>query len=68
MTSWLDFRREPLSNIPEVQILAPTFGNKGYLVECLDLECGFNQIAIESIEAEDLKAEHERWHEDGMPE
>ena len=63
MTTWLDFRSEPFSNVPEVEI-----DSFDLSVDCD--ECGFvgDRIALTFEEAEEIKQEHQQWHEDGMPE
>jgi hypothetical protein len=53
---------------PEVRVIEPTFGDKGFLVECLDLECGFNDLTGTKDEADEMKRTHEEWHRDGCPE
>ncbi|GHF92287.1 hypothetical protein GCM10018783_73960 [Streptomyces griseosporeus] len=57
-----------MSKVPEVHIVAPSFGDCGFLVDCWDLKCGFNDVVNTKEEAEELKTQHEEWHEDGMPE
>lgn len=54
-------------DVPPIQIISPTFGDKGFLVECLDLECGFNDIASTDEDAIEMKNNHVQWHADGMP-
>lgn len=57
-----------MSETPEIRIIAPDFGDQGFLTECLDLECGFNDVSNTRDEAQEAKIIHEEWHENGMPE
>lgn len=56
-----------MHDMPEIVIVDPTFGTMGYLVDCQDLNCGFNDVFPSREDAEDVKRQHQQWHEDGMP-
>jgi hypothetical protein len=68
-TTWLEFRSEPLSDVPEVMI---RINPKNYWrdIICNHERC-INTIVDftdDQDEAEDIKFQHMKWHEDGMPE
>lgn len=56
-----------MTEVPTVQIIPPVFGSKGFLVECLDLQCGYNDVAEDQDTAAEMRDKHVDWHENGMP-
>lgn len=67
MTTWLEFRSEPVSDVPEVKIELPN--TSGFItIECQSGPCSFKEEAETYPEAEQIRFDHQKWHEDGMPE
>lgn len=64
MTTWLEFRSEPLSEVPTVEIrkLDTTFE-----VVCTEITCDFQEEASDIEEADEIQSMHIHWHEEGMP-
>lgn len=68
MTTWLEFRSEPLSEVPEVEVEEVTPGK--FIIRCHDETCkasdsGWSDATSEEV-AEESKLWHVKWHEDGM--
>lgn len=70
MTTFLDWRPEPMMEVPEVRLvpLPPSENCKVVLVECLDLNCGYNNFADDKDSGEEERLKHIEWHEEGCPE
>jgi hypothetical protein len=66
MTTWLEFRSEPMSEVPEVEIQETGIPGK-FFVLCDDMECPVNLDHFTHDEAVDEVQRHKQWHEDGMP-
>ena len=71
MTTWLEFRGEPLSDLPEVMIREHAGGKDN---ESLDIICNSEHCidymvdwTFDQDEAEEIKLQHLKWHEEGMP-
>lgn len=52
------------NEVPEVNITPMHFGVR---VECNAGDCNWYADAVDNDEAEEFVAEHQQWHEDGMP-
>lgn len=72
MTAWLEFRSEPVVEVPEIEIRLQihTDINEGpeRTLSCNDLNCGWWDTAFTPAQAIEMKRSHLKWHEDGMPE
>lgn len=68
MTTWLDWRTEPLSDVPEIEIRQLSEGS-AFDVLCNHQVCEKHIVdwSFDKSEAEDMKLQHMKWHEDGMP-
>jgi hypothetical protein len=68
VTTWLEFRSEPLSDVPEViwEWKVKSLSVTELHVECE--VCGVIETDADFDEVDDLIAAHQKWHEDGMPE
>lgn len=72
MTAWIDFRSEPVSELPEVMIREHSGGKNN---ESLDVICN-HELCINYMvdwtfdqeEADEIRSTHLKWHEDGMQE
>ena len=73
MTTWLEFRAEPfVEAIPEIDIRLQIHTDIGEgperTLSCNDLNCGWWDVAFSPAGAIEARRNHQRWHEDGMPE
>jgi hypothetical protein len=71
MTSWLEFRSEPVNDVPEIESRLQIHTDIGEGPErtlaCSDVSCGWWDVAFSPAQAIELKRAHQQWHEDGMP-
>lgn len=70
MTTWLDFRSEPLSERPDIEILyvgTNENGERVHAANCPVESCEWAEISTLFSDMEELVSAHEQWHEDGMP-
>lgn len=81
MTSWIDWRTEPIMDIPNVEIIASTIQAVGwspnvpeefknthvtiYDVVCDDAQCVDVGFTNDFDEAERMRNSHVEWHENG---
>lgn len=64
VTSWLDFREEPIIEDDfTIDLILPP-GEQSY-IQC---SCGFIEGVTNEGDAEDSKYHHAKWHEEGCPE
>ena len=71
MTTWLDFRSEPVAQVPEIEEYVSSVG--GWSLTCTAPDCNWVDYATEFTadwieEMQEAIARHKQWHEDGMPE
>lgn len=74
MTTWLEFRSEPVTERPEIEIQATAVdgvidgtGQITYFAGCPISECKWGSVNTLYSELEEQVYAHEQWHEDGMP-
>jgi hypothetical protein len=68
--SWLDFRSEPLSNVPEIEEYINIYE---WSAKCTDENCNWHARGERSYvewmdDMHDDIARHKQWHEEGCPE
>lgn len=71
MTTWLDFRSEPMAERPEIEILYVGKNENDeyvYAASCPAEKCEWAEVIPSHSDIEDLVFAHEDWHENGMPE
>ena len=67
VTTWLDFRTEPLSDVPEIKINTVKGNPDITTAVCQDLFCNWFDTDSCKDDVESAAEIHRQWHEDGMP-
>ena len=67
MTVWLDFRTEPIMDVPEVSIVTIPGNPNITIAQCQALDCDWSDTDSCRDDVESGVAIHKQWHEDGMP-
>lgn len=67
MTTWLEFRSEPLSDVPTINMSRRESDGR-IVLTCNDIDCKWEEEAAPANEGPWQIVEHQQWHEDGCPE
>jgi hypothetical protein len=71
MTTWLDWRTEPVADVPEVtsrlQIHTDLEEGPERTLSCEDVNCGWWDVVFSPAQAVETIRAHKDWHENGMP-
>lgn len=70
MTTWLEFRSEPMAERPEVD---EYITSDGWTLKCMAVDCSWTDYSTERTEnwmdeMHESIQRHQDWHENGMPE
>lgn len=65
MTTWLEFRSEPMSDVPEISV--ELRGSTVIHLSCDASNCDWHEDVLELEEMDEKASAHKQWHEDGMP-
>jgi hypothetical protein len=69
MTTWLDFRSEPMTDVPEI---SEWIQGGDWTITCQSADCKFTDYGERTEnwmeEMHESIERHQQWHEDGMPE
>lgn len=70
MTSWLEFREEPISMVPEIEEYVTS---EGWTLKCQAPDCKWTDYATERTEdwmdeMHESIQRHQKWHDEGCPE
>lgn len=66
MTTWLDWRTEPVAERPEIEIKSDCHGQY-WVAICPVGDCYFRSESATFTEVDDEVSKHQDWHENGMP-
>lgn len=70
MTTWLDFRSEPMTERPNI-IIDFKYGTSSeppkHVAKCPLSDCDWQEESQMFSDLEEQVYAHEQWHEDGMP-
>lgn len=68
MATWLEFRSEPLSDVPEVKTKTEFREDLPvYVLNCTASDCSWVEETEDVVYSDELRIRHETWHEEGMP-